>query len=190
MNVLVAQSCLTLCDPMDCSPPGSSVHGILQARILEWVAIPFSMVSSRRRDRTQVSLIAGRFFTIWDTREPPICKKTWLNFKYFPLRSFLTFQFEMISVLLTKRWGKFEIRRVSNWKREAGFQLNFSLRWRQFGNSLAPPSVSNTLPRPGKHLRSDRSRWRIPGESAHATKGVYHRWQQFYICLFSFTSGL
>ena len=42
MCVLVAQSCLTLCDPMDCSPPGSSVHGILQARILEWVAIPFS----------------------------------------------------------------------------------------------------------------------------------------------------
>ena len=40
--VLVAQSCLTLCDPMDYSPPGSSVHGILQARILEWIAIPFS----------------------------------------------------------------------------------------------------------------------------------------------------
>ena len=42
MKVLVAQSCLTLCDPMDCSPPGSSVHGVLQARILEWIAIPFS----------------------------------------------------------------------------------------------------------------------------------------------------
>ena len=41
VKVLVTQSCLTLCDPMDCSPPGSSVHGILQARILEWVAIPF-----------------------------------------------------------------------------------------------------------------------------------------------------
>ena len=96
----------------------------------------------------------------------------------------------MISVLLTKRWGKFGIRRVSNWKREAGSQLNFSLRWRQFGNSLALPSVSNTLSRPGKHLRSDRSRWRIPEKSAHATKGVYRRGQQFYICLFSFTSGL
>ena len=59
----VAQSCPTLCDPMDCSPPGSSVHGILQARILEWVAISFSRGSSQPRDRTQVSCIAGRFFT-------------------------------------------------------------------------------------------------------------------------------
>ena len=57
-----AQSCLTLCNPMDCSPPGSSVHGILQARILEWV-IPFSRGSSQSRDRNQVSCIAGRFFT-------------------------------------------------------------------------------------------------------------------------------
>ena len=47
---LVAQSCLTLCDPMNYSPPGSSVHGILQARILEWVAIPFSRGSSQPRD--------------------------------------------------------------------------------------------------------------------------------------------
>ena len=52
-----AQSCLTLCDPMDCSPPGSSVHGILQARILEWVAISFSRGSSHPRARTQVSYI-------------------------------------------------------------------------------------------------------------------------------------
>ena len=65
----VAQSCLTLCNPMDYSPGGSSVHGILQARILEWVAIPFSRGSSRPRDRTRVSCIAGRFFTIWATRE-------------------------------------------------------------------------------------------------------------------------
>ena len=58
----VTQSCPTLCDPMDCSPPGSSIHGILQARILEWVAISFSRGSSRPRDRTQVSRIAGRHF--------------------------------------------------------------------------------------------------------------------------------
>ena len=50
-----AQSCLTLCDPTDCSPPGSSVHGILQARILQWVAVPFSRASSQPRDQTQVS---------------------------------------------------------------------------------------------------------------------------------------
>ena len=55
---------VALCDPMDCSPPGSSVHGILQERILEWVAIPFSRGSSRPRDRTPVYNIAGKFFTV------------------------------------------------------------------------------------------------------------------------------
>ena len=54
---LAAQSCSTLCDPMDCSSPGSSVHGILQAKILKWVAIPFSKGSSQPRDRTQVSCV-------------------------------------------------------------------------------------------------------------------------------------
>ena len=68
VKVLVAQLCLTLCDPMDCSLPGSSVLGILQARILEWIAIPFSRGSSQPRGRTGVSCIAGRFFTIWATR--------------------------------------------------------------------------------------------------------------------------
>ena len=63
--VLVAQSCLTFCNPMDCSPSGPSVRGILQARILEWVAISFSRGSSWSRDRTWVSCIAGRFFTFW-----------------------------------------------------------------------------------------------------------------------------
>ena len=65
----VAQSCLTLCDPMDCSLPGSSVHGILQARMLEWIAISFSKGSSWPRDRTQVSRIGGRHFNLWATRE-------------------------------------------------------------------------------------------------------------------------
>ena len=60
----VAQSCPTLCDPMDCSLPGSLVHGILQARILKWVSISFSRGSSRPSDRTQVSCIVGRCFTI------------------------------------------------------------------------------------------------------------------------------
>ena len=56
----VTQSCLTLCNPMDCSPPGCSVHGIFQARILEWVAISFSRRSSQPRDWTRVSRIVGR----------------------------------------------------------------------------------------------------------------------------------
>ena len=59
---VLSQLYLTLCDPMDDSPPGFSVHGILQARILEWTAIPFSRGSSQPRDRTWVSCIAGRFF--------------------------------------------------------------------------------------------------------------------------------
>ena len=67
--VLVAQSYLTLCNPMDCSQPGSSVHGISQARILEWVAISFFRRSSQLRDQTCVSCIADRFFTVWVTRE-------------------------------------------------------------------------------------------------------------------------
>ena len=67
----VAQSCPTLCDPMDCSLPGSSVHGIFQARILEKVAIYFSRGSSWPRDWTQVSCIVGRRFTVWATREVP-----------------------------------------------------------------------------------------------------------------------
>ena len=57
----VAQLCMALCDPMDCSPPGSSVHRILQARILELVAVPFSRGSSQPRNQTQVSCIAGVF---------------------------------------------------------------------------------------------------------------------------------
>ena len=62
------QSCPTLCDPKDCSPPASSVHGILQGRTLEWVALPSSRRSSWPRNWTQVSRIAGRFFTNWATR--------------------------------------------------------------------------------------------------------------------------
>ena len=64
-----AQSCPTLCDPMDCSLPGSSVRGIFQARILEWTAISFSGGSSQPRDQTRVSCIPGRRFTVWTTRE-------------------------------------------------------------------------------------------------------------------------
>ena len=68
---------------MDCSLPGSSVHGILQARILEWVAISFCRRSSQPRDRTQVSCIAGRFFTNWAMREVqlPFWFIGWINHK-------------------------------------------------------------------------------------------------------------
>ena len=71
VKVKVAQLCPTLCHRVDCSLPGSFVHGIPQARILEWVAISFSRGSFQPRDQTQVCLITGRFFTVWATR------KTW-----------------------------------------------------------------------------------------------------------------
>ena len=65
----VSQLCPTLCDPMDRSIPGSSIHGIFQARVLEWVAVSFSRGYSRPRNRMQVSCIVGRCFTVWATRE-------------------------------------------------------------------------------------------------------------------------
>ena len=63
------------CDPMDCSLPGSSIHGIFQARVLEWVTISFSRGSSQPRDQTQVSCTVGRHLTIWATREEHIKKQ-------------------------------------------------------------------------------------------------------------------
>ena len=82
---LVTQSSLTLCNPRDCSPPGSSVHGILQTRILEWVAMPSSRGSSQPRNLTRVSCIAGGFFTRSATREAQSCyvfshfSRVWLS---------------------------------------------------------------------------------------------------------------
>ena len=76
MKVLFTQLCLTLCNSLDYSPTGSSVHGILQARVLEWVAMPSSRGYSQPRDQTRVSFIAGRFLTIWATREAHIQHKT------------------------------------------------------------------------------------------------------------------
>ena len=66
------QSCPVVCDPMDYSPPGSSVHGILQARTLKWAAKPSSRRSSRPRDGTCISCLAGRFFTHGATWEVQI----------------------------------------------------------------------------------------------------------------------
>ena len=87
------QSCPTLCDPMDCSPPGSSVLGILQARIIEWVATPSSRGFAWPRDQNHVSCIcytADRFFTIKSPRKP-----WWTG--YFPIIFFLSFQTKFLS---------------------------------------------------------------------------------------------
>ena len=80
VSVSVTQSCRTLRDPTDCSPPGSSVHGILQARILEWVVIPFPRGSTPPRGQTLVSCIAGGFFTVWATERP----SSWAKFYLYP----------------------------------------------------------------------------------------------------------
>ena len=76
MKVKVVQSCLTLCDPM-----GYTVHGIFQAKILEWVAIPFSRGSSKPRDQTYVFCIAGGFFTICGTKGAPTFEGLLLIFR-------------------------------------------------------------------------------------------------------------
>ena len=81
--VLVAKSSLTPCDATDCSLPNSSVHGILQVRLLQWVAFPSPGESSQPRDQTSVSCIAGKFFIIWTTRALPIFK--WCNGIYYTL---------------------------------------------------------------------------------------------------------
>ena len=91
----VTQSCPTLCNPMDCSPPGSAVHGILQARILERVVISFSRGSSQPRDWTQVSLIASGFFTIWATRETLKHLQCFLNLYYLNAIAFSTVLFNI-----------------------------------------------------------------------------------------------
>ena len=72
MKAQVTQSCPTLCHTMDLI-----VHGILQARVLEWVAFPFSRGSSQPRERTWISRVAGGFFTSWATREAHFCEKQW-----------------------------------------------------------------------------------------------------------------
>ena len=87
----VAQSYPILCDPMDCSLPGSSIYGIFQARILEWVAISFSRGNSWPRDWTQVSRIVGRCFIIWtilaSIKPHPLVSHTWPKTVILPIQS-------------------------------------------------------------------------------------------------------
>ena len=91
--MLVAQLCLTLCDPMDCSLPGSSVYGISQARILEWVSFSFSRGSFRPRDQTQVSCSAGGFFIIRATRKAKPVIKGQIVYDLTHMKSFSSVQF-------------------------------------------------------------------------------------------------
>ena len=102
---------LTLWEPMDCSLPVSSVHGILQARILEWVAIPFSRGSSQLRGWTWVSCIAHRFFTIWTTRE-----------------AVLPFSVTIFISILSLFWGRIKW----NYKSSYNLKVNFIIIFKAF----------------------------------------------------------
>ena len=84
VTCLVTQLCLTLCDPMDCSPPDSSVHGISHAWIVEWIAIPFSRGSSRPRDQTQVFCIGRQILYHW-VQQALIYSYQVIKGKYIPI---------------------------------------------------------------------------------------------------------
>ena len=102
----VTQSCLTLCNTMYSSPPSSSVHGILEARILEWVAMPSSKGSSQHRDQTHVSCsscIAGRFFTAEPPWNPPLYFVVVQSLSCFRLFSFSISPSNEYSVLISFR---------------------------------------------------------------------------------------
>ena len=107
--VWLVQSCTPLCDPMDWSSPGSSVCGILQAKILEWVAISFSKGSFWPRDRTWVSHIAGRFFTVWTTREA----QSYWDYNFFALSYTIIFAI-WLQFFLFNHWYCFQSCTVLN----------------------------------------------------------------------------
>ena len=121
--VVFTQSCSTLWDLTDCSPPGSSVHRVLQARILEWVAIPFSKESSWFRDWTWVSCIARRFFTIWATREfePHIKPHIW------------TMYLNHINHIICLKRGNFNLQTINTGenveKREPSCSVGENVNW-------------------------------------------------------------
>ena len=108
----VAQSCPTLCDPMDSSPPGSTVHGIFQARILEWATISFSRGSSQPRDQTQVSSLQTDTFTVWTTRE---AHSPWGNEKSAMTEHIDTRTKAVVLLLLFFKACLWEIRKNTYW---------------------------------------------------------------------------
>ena len=189
-EVLVARTCPTLGDPMDCSLPGSSVHGILQGRILEWVAIPFSRGSSWPRDGTQVSCIAGRFFSVCVTRKahynpqsiwrPSFTSALHINFP-FPLKEIL--QEIAKNVPLVFKCSPSD-------EPKCTFFLPYRIPWRSL-KSLGS-SFSSLWPLRGCHTRpqveagpSEQSvRWSQAGTSSvdWLTYAIRFSWRQSNIC--------
>ena len=99
-----APSCLTLWDPMDCSPSGSSVHGISQGKILEWVAISFSRGSFQPRDWTHISWINRQIIGHWATREAPCCISNRKKFPQFSSRAMQHNGWEQLIFALIPSW--------------------------------------------------------------------------------------
>ena len=145
----IAQSCPILCDPMDCSLPGSSVHGIFQAIVLEWIAISFYSGSSQPRDGTQVSRVVDRRFTVWATREVFI-----YSLIRFYLCSFIIILRCILRVPLFWRHGY-----IGDRKRPQTFKSYQQLQGEEFSQDLAcrdmkpsrwtPGSLSSSSPHLG-----------------------------------------
>ena len=113
-EVKVVRSCPTLCNRMDCSLPGSSVHGILQARVLEGDVIPFSSESFWPRDWTRVCCVTSRFFTVWATREAHRHTHThrenqtmWLNSRLWKehLKGYILYDFNYVTFWKSQNYG-------------------------------------------------------------------------------------
>ena len=146
-----SQSCLTLCNPMDCSPPGSSVRGILQARLLAWVAMPSSRGSSQPRDRTQVSSIAGGILTA----ELPGVPNWW---QYWPSKLLYSFFFFFQSSLVHGQ------RVVSLWKSNWGksFLTPLSSSTKHSWSAVTAQHIAPTMSWRGRWRRacdSERGPW-------------------------------
>ena len=133
MKVKVAESCPILCDPMDCSLPGSSVHEIFQARILKWISILFSRGFSWPRAQTQVSCIASRCFTIWATREAQECSnysaialishssKVMLKIFQATLQQYMNWELPDVQARFRKGWeSEMELPTFIGWWRKQG----------------------------------------------------------------------
>ena len=114
---------------MDCSPPGSSVGGIFQARKLEWIAIPFSRGSSQLRDQIQVPCVAGQFFTIWANKEAPV---TWpgLDFKGRMNLNSVLFFIPLLPKMLSLPSGSGTLPQARRWRwTKCAGKANSTLIW-------------------------------------------------------------
>ena len=102
------------CYPTGCSLPGSSIHEIFQARVLEWVAISFTRGSFRPRDRTRVSRIVGRCFTVWETSTSKKKNSTWQSLSLKDASNLFTFNWKQISLIFFLSWNYHRFMKISN----------------------------------------------------------------------------